>query len=248
MIYFFNCRLGIASCKPYFCIIICSRFGVKCVNLWKICKLRVLERKKGNLGVRVNKEPARKPSASCRAVNFSFSFPYNLACVAGVCRGRKRRNQAREHVKEPRGLPRAFFVYSHAFENLPFLRSSSFYIQTSLVIDTSHRRTLTALITVTFCQNWQKKLHFSSGLFCPPRSVSIPKYYARLLWILCQNSPPPKNLGHFQKFCLLVSAVSRGHSDLEPPHFFTSLKSTYPKRIPFPAPKVFADGIFVCIS
>ena len=59
---------------------------------------------------------------------------------------------------------------------------------------------------------------------------------------------PPKNLRHFQKFCLLVSAVSRGHSDLEPPPFFTSLKSTYPKRTPFPAPKVFAHGIFVCIS
>ena len=160
----------------------------------------MLERKKGNLGVRVHKEPARKPSASCRAVNFSFSFPYNLACVAGVCRGRKRRNQAREHVKEPRGLPRALFVYSHAFENPPFLRSSSFYIQTSLVIDTFHRRTLTALITVTVCQNWQRKLHFSSGLFCPPRSVSIPKYYTRLLWIFKSLTKSKTHIAPFSTF------------------------------------------------
>ena len=27
MIYSLNCSLGIASCKPYFCIIICSRFA-----------------------------------------------------------------------------------------------------------------------------------------------------------------------------------------------------------------------------
>ena len=150
------------------------------------------------MGLRVNKETARKLSASCRAVNFSFSFPYNLACVAGVCRGRKRRNQAREHVKEPRGLPRAFFVYSHAFENPPFLRSSSFYIQTSLVIDTSHRRTLTALITVTFCQNWQKNYTFHQVCFVPldqSRFLNIMHdcygFYARTL-------PPQKILVTFK--------------------------------------------------
>ena len=36
-------------------------------------------------------------------------------------------------------------------------------------------------------------------------------FYAKTL-------PPQKNLRHFQKFCLLVSAVSRGRSDLEPLH------------------------------
>ena len=37
------------------------------------------------------------------------------------------------------------------------------------------------------------------------------------------SAPPPpqkKKLRHFQKSYLLVSAVSRGHSDLEAPHFF----------------------------
>ena len=50
MIYSLNCRLAIASCKPYFCIIICSRFARAMRQFVENLQTQRVRKENGKLG------------------------------------------------------------------------------------------------------------------------------------------------------------------------------------------------------
>lgn len=67
MIYSLNCRLSIASCKPYFCIIICSRFAREMRKFVENLQTQRVRKENGEIG--------RNPEKALRVLSCSTPFP-----------------------------------------------------------------------------------------------------------------------------------------------------------------------------